>query len=368
MTRIVKNLEKKGKSKMNKKLLMALSLVLVIVMLVGCTNNAPKNNDSKTPSGENNQGTNTPATAEALKTGFAVITSNAKSTEAGEKDGLAQIDSTVVAVTVDKDGKIVECIIDAVQTKVNFSTAGKVLTDLATVVKSKNELGTDYGMLKASSIKKEWNEQAAALAKYVVGKTAAEVKGIAVNEKGAPSDADLAASVTVSIGGYVNAIEKAIANAQEIGAKAGDKLGLGTMTTIAKSADATAEKDGQAQAYSYYTVVTTGADGKITSCIVDATQGTVKFNAAGKITSDITAEVKSKNELGDAYGMKKASGIQKEWNEQAAAFAQYVVGKTVAEVKGIALNEKGAPAGADLTASVTVSVGDIITAIEKAAK
>lgn len=360
---------------MNKKLLMALSLVLVIIMLVGCTNNANKNNPPKTD-GENPPKTNgenppktdgeNPQTGETLKTGYAVSTSLGKSADAGEKDGLAQVDSTVVAVTVDKDGKIVECIIDAVQTKINFSKDGKVLSDLATVVKSKNELGADYGMVKFGGAKKEWNEQAAAMAQYAVGKTVAELKGIAVNEKGAPTDADLAASVTIGIKEFVDTIETAVGNATDMGAKAGDKLGLGIVTTIAKSADATAEKEGQGQAYSYYTVVTAGADGKVTSCIVDATQGTVKFDATGKIKSDIAAEVKTKNELGDAYGMKKASGIQKEWNEQAKAFADYVVGKTAEEVKGIAVNEKGAPSDADLTASVTVGVADIIEAIEKA--
>ena len=80
------------------------------------------------------------------------------------------------------------------------------------------------------------------------------------------------------------------------------------------------------------------------------------------------AEVATKNQLGDAYGMKKASGIGKEWNEQAAAFCEYVTGKTVEEVTGIALTEKGAPADADLAASVTVSVGDFLTLIEKAAQ
>lgn len=364
---------------MKRKLLVALSLVLVIFMVVGCTNNLNKdnnnnnngNNGNSGNNGNNDNGNNAPV-GEIIKTGFAVITSTAKSADAGEKDGLAQIDSTAVAVTIDKDGKIIECIIDAVQTKINFSKEGKVLTDLATVVKTKNELGLDYGMVKFGGAKKEWNEQAAAFAQYAVGKTVADLKGIAVNEKGAPTDADLTASVTIGIKGFIDAIEEAVANAADMGAKAGDKLGLGIVTTIAKSADfqeakdGKEAKDGQGQAYSYYTVVTTGADGKITSAIVDSTQGTVKFDATGKITSDITAEVKTKNELGDAYGMKKASGIKKEWYEQAKAFADYVVGKTAEEVKGIAVNEKGAPTDADLTASVTVGVKDIITAIEKA--
>ncbi len=364
---------------MKRKLFLALSLVLVILMVVGCTNNLSKDNNNNNDNTGNTGNTdntgntgNETKTEEALKTGYAVITSTAKSAEPGEKDGVAQIDSTVVAVTVDKDGKIVECIIDAVQTKINFSKEGKVLTDLATVVPSKNELGADYGMVKFGGAKKEWNEQATAFAQYAVGKTVEELKGIAVNEKGAPTDADLAASVTIGVKGFVDAIEKAVTNAADMGAKVGDKLGLGIVTTIAKSADfkaaqgETPAKDGQGQAYSYYTIVTSNADGKITSAIVDATQGTVKFDATGKITSDIAAEVKTKNELGDAYGMKKASSIQKEWNEQAKAFADYVVGKTVEEVKGIAVNEKGAPTGADLTASVTVGVTDMITAIEKA--
>jgi hypothetical protein len=66
----------------------------------------------------------------------------------------------------------------------------------------------------------------------------------------------------------------------------------------------------------------------ITSCIIDASQTNINFSKEGKITSDINAEFQTKNELGDAYGMKKASSIGKEWNEQANAFAQYVVGKT----------------------------------------
>lgn len=356
---------------MNKKLLLALSLVLAILMLVGCSSNLPKDsaNDGKVdekPATDNEKpsGENTTPEAGSLKTGLAVITSLGKSKDAGETDGLAQVDSTVVAVTVDGEGKIVECIIDAAQTKMNFSKEGKLVTDLATEFKSKNELGAEYGMAKASKIGKEWSEQAAFLANYVVGKTVEEVKGIAVAE-GKPTDADLAASVTVSITGYVDAIERAVTNAQDMGAKTGDKLGLGIATNMSKSKDAADGNEGQAQAYSYYTAVTTNADGKITSCIIDASQGTVKFDATGKITTDLAAEVKSKNELGADYGMAKASKIGKEWNEQAAAFAKYVTGKSVDEVKGIAISE-GKATDAELAASVSVTIEDMIVIVEKA--
>ncbi|MGE5614700.1 MAG: hypothetical protein ACM3XR_09865 [Bacillota bacterium] len=332
---------------MKKVIALLLCTVMIAAIFAGCGNKA---------------GT----TGGKVKTGLAVVTSLGKSADAGEKEGLAQSDSTVVAVTVDSAGKIVKCVIDVAQTKINFSSEGKITTPLDTVFKTKQELGPDYGMAKASGIKKEWNEQANAFAKYVEGKTLEQVKGIAVNEEGAPTGSDLASSVTIHVTEFIEAIEKAVNNAKDLGANAGDKLGLGIVTTINKSTDATAEKDGLAQAYSTYTATTFGADGKITSCIIDASQANVNFNTSGKITSDLTKNPQTKNELGDAYGMRKASGIKKEWNEQAAAFADYVKGKTVDQVKGIAVNEEGAPTGSDLTSSVTIHITDLVKVIEKA--
>ena len=298
---------------MKKKLALILALTMVMFALAACGGGATEEPPVvEEPSGD------------AVKTGLAVVTSAEKSKDAGEADGQAEVNSVVVAVTVDDAGKIVKCSIDTAQTKIAFSADGKVVTPLDTVFVAKQELGADYGMAKASSIGKEWNEQANALADYVLGKTVAEVKGIAVTEDGVPTDADLAASVTMKIKGYVAAIEKAVANAQNLGASADDKLGLGIVTSIAKSKDA-GDEDGLAQAYSYYTATTFDANGVITSSIIDASQTNVNFSKEGKITSDTKAAFQTKEELGDAYGMKKASGIGKEWNEQANYFAKYIV-------------------------------------------
>mgnify|MGYP001211641779 CR=1 FL=1 len=366
---------------MKKIIALILSLALMTFMLAACgqgSNVTPDNTktpgQTETPGGENkedtpNGTTNGNTAGDALKTGLAVVTSISNSKDAGEKEGVAQVDSTVVAVTVDAAGKITNCKIDAAQTKINFSAAGKITTPLDTVFKTKQELKDEYGMKKASKIQKEWYEQADAFAAYVTGKTLEEVKGIALNESGAPADAELASSVTIHVNDFIAAIEKAVSNAQDLGAKAGDKLGLAVETTISNSADATAEKDGVAQAYSMYTATTFGADGRITSCILDASQSNVNFNTSGKITTDLkAANLQTKNELGEAYGMKKASNIKKEWNEQAAAFAEYVKGKTADEVKGIALNEEGKTTEAELTSSVTIHVTDFLTIIDKAAK
>lgn len=331
---------------MKKILILILTLTMTVFIFAGC--GAAQKKES------------------GVKTGLGVVSSVSKSTDAeAEKDGFAQVDSTVAAVLVDKDGKILKCKIDAAQTKISFSADGKI-TASPDNIKTKQELGDAYGMKKASGIKKEWNEQADAFASYVTGKTLAQVKGIAVNDAGVPTGSDLTASVTVHITDFTAAIEKAVNNAQDLGAKSGDNLGLGIVTTIDNSAYATADKDGLAQAYSVYSATTFASDGKITSSVLDSSQSNVNFSADGKITSDLAAELKTKNELGDAYGMKKASGIKKEWNEQAAAFADYITGKTLGQVKEIAVNEEGVPTASDLTASVTIHITDFLNVIEKA--
>ena len=109
-------------------------------------------------------------------------------------------------------------------------------------------------------------------------------------------------------------------------------------------------------------------DGRITSSQIDSLQGKVAFDATGTITTDLTADMLTKNELGEAYGMKAIAKSKYEWNEQAAAFADYVEGKTAAEVAGIAVNEKAAPTDADIASTVTISVGGFQALIAKAAQ
>lgn len=347
---------------MKKTLAVFLAAAISVLSFAGCGSSTTAS--SAAPASQ--AAVSSAAASGTVKTGLGVVSSLASSTPVKDGKGTAVADVTAVAVTVGSDGKILKCSIDGLRAQVEFSDKGKLLTPETTVFKSKNELGEAYGVKKVSKIGKEWNEQADAFAKYVVGKTADEVKGIAVSSEGKPTVSELTASVTIHVGDFITAVQKAVNNAQDLGAKADDKLGLGIESSGAQSADA-GEKDGIAQVYSYFTASTFGADGKITSSVIDATQNKVTFDKTGKITSDVKAEQKSKNELGDAYGMKKASKIGKEWNEQAAAFAKYVVGKTADEVKGIAVDSEGKATDKELTASVTVHVGDFMKILDKAA-
>ncbi len=305
-----------------------------------------------------------PATPE-VKTGLALITSSTGKSATDKADGQGTAEISVVAVTVDAEGKIESCVIDAIQGKVKFSKEGKLVTDKSVPVLSKNELKTKYGMLKASKIGKEWNEQAAALAQYVVGLTADEVKAIA-STSAARNGVDLASSATMGLDGIIATIAKAVENAQYLGAKSGDELYLTHYTNNSKSKDATSKANGQTQTYATVSAITLNGD-VITSMIVDAVQPTVKFDAQGQVTSD-SAYVKTKNELKEDYGMAKASSIGKEWYLQAQAFSQYATGKTISEVMGTAVNEKGVATDADLVSSVTLAVSnftDLFAKIER---
>ena len=221
-------------------------------------------------------------------------------------------------------------------------------------------------MKAASSIGKEWNEQAAAIAQYAVGKTVEELKNGAVDETGMIKDADLASSATLYAGGFISAIEAAVNNADYHGAVSGDELVLTSIATSGASKAATAEASGCAQVDANLAIMTV-KDGVITSAIIDSVQSKMNFDVTGAIEGEASSEVASKNQLGENYGLAQFSPIGKEWNEQVAAFCEYITGKTFAEASGIALSETTAPAEADLTSSVTIAVGDFMALIEKCA-
>ena len=357
---------------MKKKLLSLVSAaVLSTVVLAGCgaqsgtTAESTEEASVETAAETAEETTEAESTGSELKTGLGTSVSIADSKDASaEGDGTAQADATVAAVTVDGEGKITQCIIDIAQTRIGVSAEGKITSDLDAEYPSKRELGDDYGMKKASAIGKEWYEQADAFAEWAVGKTADEISGMAISE-GYAGDADLAASVSIHVTGFQSAVLEAVNNATAAGAQEGDKLGLGLSTKISNSVDASAEGDGTAEAYTTISVLTVGADDKITSSILDAVQAKITFDATGVITADTSVDVQSKNELGDAYGMKSASAIGKEWNEQAAAYAAYTVGKTAEEVEGTAVTE-GRAADADLAASVSVHITDFNKVVSKA--
>ena len=345
-------------------LVMAACLAFSLVACGGNTTSTSTASGASSTAASQSTSTGSATATGGLKTGMAVVSSVKTSDADADADGNGQVDSTVAAVLVDSEGKIVDCKIDVAQNKVAVKADGSFDIDGVTF-QSKQQQKEDYGMKKASAIGKEWYEQADAFAKYVVGKTADEVKGIAIDtaegSHGGPADADIAASCTIGVGDMIEAITQAVANAQDLGAKAGDTLGLGVVSQMDGSSAIPADNEGEglAQVDTNYAAVTYGTDGKVSSAVVDSTQAAFNTTEEGVVTAK-TEDVVSKQAQKDAYGMKSASAIGKEWYEQANAYAAYLNGKTADEIKGI---ETG---NADLAASCTMSVEGLNEAVANA--
>ncbi len=130
------------------------------------------------------------------------------------------------------------------------------------------------------------------------------------------------------------------------------KLGLATVTTVSKSQNATPDFPGVARTDITMAAVTVDESGIIHQCILDGITGVIPFDATGALQAPEDLSFHSKNELGDSYGMHKASPMGKEWDQQAASFAAYAVGKRVDELHS-----------GDVAASVTVDTDSFLQAI-----
>ena len=276
-----------------KKIAFILIFALMLALLAGCAGTVVVVGGCTCPTGGHNHVTPTdpkpthPAPEGALKTGLAVVTSVAKS----ENAKVADYDVTLVAVLVDDEGVIQDCIIDSIGAKVEFDATGTITSDVAAAVKTKNELGDDYGMVAWGGAIAEWYKQADALAQFAVGKTVKELKEGAIDETGkAPAGSDLASSATIYLGGYVSAIEAAVNNAKHLGAQGGDELRLAAVPSMKSSVSATAEKAGTAQLDCDVTALTV-KDGVITSCYIDSLQATIAFRSVFGTMLDLTPTV-----------------------------------------------------------------------------
>ena len=351
-----------------KKLIALILTLTLLVSLTGCVGTTVVIGECTCPAGSHTEPDPVVPFDGALKTGLSVSVNIADSTSAtADAAGAAKYDVTLAAVTVDDNGVIVSCVIDSIPATVNFDATGAITSDVNANVLTKNELGENYGMVAWGGAIAEWDEQVAAVAKYAEGKTIEQLKNgdIDMTTGKAKDGTDLSSSATIYLAGYVYAIEAAVKNAKHLGAQAGDELVLTTLNNTKSSTAATAQKAGNAQLDADITVLTR-KDGKITSCYIDSVQAKIAFDATGTITTDLSAGIKTKNELGEGYGMKAWGGAIAEWNEQAASFAAYVTGKTAAEVAGIAITEATKPADADLSASVTIAIGGFQALIAKA--
>jgi predicted nucleotidyltransferase len=289
------------------------------------------------------------------KVGTASVTTVEPRSATAEVAGRIRVNVTTATVVLDSEGRFVSVNIDVAQNDGLFGVDGVVTTAVA--APTKKEKGDAYGMKNASAIGKEWFEQIAALETWMVGKTLAEVKALPVAEGKITSD--LKSSVSVTVTDYMAAVEKAVAAAVELQDVA--KVGAESVTTI-QPRDATAEVAGRIRVNTTLTGVALDADGKVLHVFIDVAQNDGLFGVDGVVTTAVAAQ--TKKEKGDAYGMKNASAIGKEWFEQIAALEAWMLGKNLTEVKALPVAE--GKITSDLKSSVSVTVTDYMAAFEKA--
>lgn len=133
------------------------------------------------------------AKGDRVSLGIEAVNATSDVTATDDKDVNAEIDVSMVAVTLDADGRVTSAVADMAEPALTvMSDGGIVAPDM---VETKLEQGDRYGMRGASSIDKEWYEHSEGFCDYLKGKTRTEVAHIPSDG----SDADLMALCTISI-------------------------------------------------------------------------------------------------------------------------------------------------------------------------
>lgn len=141
-------------------------------------------------------------------------------------------------------------------------------------------------------------------------------------------------------------------------ASAAVKFGAGVYLSNIAATDATEDQAGQGSVDVTVAAVTVDADGKIVACDLDTMQNAVTYTFEGKAVAK--NEFKTKREFYPSMGENV-----KAWHEQADAFETVIVGKTIAQVKALVLEDnKGSKEVAD--AGCTIKINEFVGAIEKA--
>lgn len=259
-----------------------------------------------------------------VKTGLAVVGSIAKSMNATpDFPGAAHTEVTFVALTLDQDGVIRQCCIDGVSAVIPFDATGALQDEEDVEFASKNELGDDYAMHKASAIGSEWREQADAFARYAVGRKVEEL-----------SAGDVMASVTISTDAILQAIRMAAETAVQQGALVGDELTMAVLSHSDESCSASLDTGADGCiAFRTDAAAVTWRDGAVTSCVLDALETALPVTPEGIIGVELTAAQPSMTSISRASPLAVNYYPAQEWCRSAESFAQGTLGKTAQEMQ-----------------------------------
>ena len=320
-----------------KKLWAIICGVVLLLSLAACG----KKDESPTPSGT--------ANGDGRSLGLGSV--NTLAVEGNEK---TVVKTTVAAVVLDKDGKITECKLDEAEFPVELKSGVlQVAVDLLTKGETEDYTLTDRDLGAGNTSRASWDDQVEAFCDYVEGMTGAQVSAIAATD----GKSEMITGCDLIITDFISAVHDATRNAKAKNIAAGDELELAV--SVMKSGESTDQKP---QFDIEMAAVTLGGGDRITACLTDTAQA--KLTIENSLFSHAAGKMDTKRGKGDAYGMKQASSIKKEWYEQADAFDAYAVGKTAEELAKLSVGTDGKT---DAISGCTIAISGMLKNAIKAA-
>ena len=147
-------------------------------------------------------------------------TTEDSSSSVEDSSGKGIVSTTYATVIFDENDIIRKIYIDEVESKIYFDSKGHLDESKNNkVVRSKRELGDEYGMKAASNIGKEWYEQINSLEDYLVGKNIRNISDFVMNNGDYGTENDYANSLGNENNGENmagNAINDAVDGAKNI--------------------------------------------------------------------------------------------------------------------------------------------------------
>ena len=178
-----------------KKFTALLTAAALSICMTACSSNTDNNTNPD----------NIDSAAYRIGIGSYTTTDSSYSSVEGE-NGTGVVSTTYATVVFDSNDIIKKVYIDQVESKVYFDAKGQIVTNGAdTNIRTKRELGDEYGMKNASPIGKEWYELINGIESWLVGKNIKNIANGVMNNNmygnGANSD-----SVTDGVSGVVDGI------------------------------------------------------------------------------------------------------------------------------------------------------------------
>lgn len=340
------------------KVMMASSLLL----LASCGND----NNSQSSTNASNSQTSNQETTSKVKVGLGYDVTFSFDTETN----VAEVSVATAFTTFDTTtNKVVANRIDVSQVKVvaNEAKDGLELKEGTLkredgYVKTKLELGADYGMFSAwGSQLAEIDTQIESYASWTVGKTVQEIIDGA-------NDETLKASCTVGTSQFSKAISNAYTNVSsvEYTNSTTNKAGIAINAFISEKTDLVFDVAG-ALVDSSSKVVADAVDSIVVSTkLADNVISVDTSKNYHKGSTETEIKYLSKKTLKYDYNMKLYAGCALEWFEQIASLENTAVGKTAAEI-GSLVKDDGSD-NANIISGATINVTSYVAALKRAAE